>query len=174
MYAFAHKEGLMKDVKILSHQQMQTFNRMRAVLEDGVEPDRAAVEEASTAFDSIWEELENGAGLAAGAANDESAGAFVRRKFNEYCKTSGHSQVVCVICVAKLVSRNIFLLAKRCFFFRETSLLRSFVFAERELAKLVFGAKRCFAKRICAKRVLRNVFACFCETFVCETAFCDI
>ena len=92
VYALALKHGLMEDVKKLSQQQAHTFNRMRAIVEGGAEADAAAVEEGSTAFETAWEELESGAAFAAGAPTDESAGAYVRRRFAEITQSSSLSR----------------------------------------------------------------------------------
>jgi hypothetical protein len=92
VYAIAMREGLLDDVKKLSQQQMRAFNRMRPVVTGGAEADRAAVAEASAAFDDLWEQLESGQARAAGALTDESAGAYMRRKFGEFLQKAQPSQ----------------------------------------------------------------------------------
>ena len=67
VYKIALQEGLMEGVKALSSKQWQTFNRMRACTEGGVEVDKDAFAAASANFDKSWEELESGEASAAGA-----------------------------------------------------------------------------------------------------------
>ena len=90
VYKIALQEGLMEGVKALSSKQWQTFNGMRDCTEGGVEVDKDAFAAASANFDKSWEELESGEASAAGAS-DESAGAYVRRKFEQFCETSTFS-----------------------------------------------------------------------------------
>ena len=82
VHALALQEGLMEGVKELSQQQMHAFNRMRARLAGGGDADGEAVAAASRAFDGIWEELETGQ---ESTCVDHSAGAYVRRRFDEFC-----------------------------------------------------------------------------------------
>ena len=88
VYALALKHGLMEDAKQRLQQQVHAFNSMRVVVEGGVEADAKAVAEGNAAFEEAWEELQSGSAFTAGTPGDESAGAYVRRRFGELTRSS--------------------------------------------------------------------------------------